>query len=129
MIASDLVSEFARVDATKQSDIHRFQEERDQILWVLATGKNDVGIDFVTPAQVSDVLRDIYQVAMPRQRISAILVKEKGTVARRRIDGRQHYKIMKRGEDQISSSIIAPVFIDPEAALSQIRSRGHLGNF
>jgi hypothetical protein len=121
MATSNLVSEFARADAAKWLDIHRFQQEREQILWVLATGKSEVGADFITPAQVSDVLRDIYQIEVPRQRISAILEKEKGTVAKRRIAGRKHYKIMKRGEDEVSSSIVAPVFVDPEAALSQIR--------
>jgi hypothetical protein len=115
-----LVSEFARVDAAEYADIHRLQNEREQSLWVMATSKNEVGIDFVTPAEISDVLRDRYHIAVPRQRISALLHKEKGTVARRRTNGKQYF-IMRKGEDEISSSMIAPIFIEPEAALSQIR--------
>jgi hypothetical protein len=121
MTASNLVSEFARVDAAKRSGIHHLQQEREQILWVLATGKNEVGVDSMTSAQISVVLRDSYHIAVPRQRVSALLEKEKGTVAKRRANGKLHFKIMKRGEEEVSSSIIAPIFIDPEAALSQIR--------
>lgn len=121
MVSDDLASDFASADAEGHRTIHQFQREREQVLYTLAAGKNEVGIEFMTPAQLSDVLRDCYHISVPRQRITALLSKEKGSVAKRRIAGKQHYKIMKKGEDEIRSSGITSVFIEPEAALSQIR--------
>jgi hypothetical protein len=50
MAAGNPAPEFARVDATKRADIHRLRKEREQILWVMATSKTEVGVDFLTPA-------------------------------------------------------------------------------
>ena len=89
-------TKFLRVDVSGLPDIHALANERLCVLWVLCAARKDPSLTLLTPAQISDILRDCCEIAISRQRVSAILAKETGTVARIRINGKQHFKIMKR---------------------------------
>lgn len=121
MTAKPHVRRFANLLSSEVSDLHRYKDERHQVLWVLAEAKVDVELSFLTPAQISDILCDYADINIPRQRVSAILEGERGTVARRRISKKRHFKIMKSGEDELNSSAPTSTLIDPENALSEIR--------
>lgn len=121
MTETDAVAAFKRINTQGLLDIHSLGSARLQVLWVLQAGKKHTTFDLLTPAQISDVLVDCYGVPVARQRVRAILVKEGETVSRRRIRGREYFKLMKAGEDLLQASTSAPILIDPARGLSGIR--------
>lgn len=104
-------------------DIHRL-EERQQVLWVLAAAKSEPRFDGFPAAEISDFLADRCAIAMSRQRVTALLKRERasGTVALTRRNRLAHFKIMKRGEDEIVSASASAILIDPSRALTSIRA-------
>jgi hypothetical protein len=75
----------------------------------------------LTSTQIAEILCEHCGIALPRQRVAAILEKEKGRIAVTRRGGRKYYKLMKVGEDELLGSGFQPMFIDPEKPLSSIR--------
>ena len=116
-----VLSAFNQLNTSALPDVHSLQHERLQIFWVLCAAKGQGALDTLTASQISMVLRDCCGVAISRQRVAAILSREGDTVAKRKLKGRQHFKLMKAGEDTLASSAVEPVFIDPAQALSNIR--------
>lgn len=94
-------------------DLHQL-DERLQVFWVLAVAKAEPLIEGLTSAQIAAILQEICGVAVTRQRIAAILEKARGFVAVNRRYGVKHFKLMKRGEDDLLGSPLQPIFIDPE---------------
>jgi len=88
---------------------------------VLAVAKDDPELAYMTPAQISDILCDREGIHVPRQRAAGILQKESRTVARKRYQGRNRYKIMKQGIEEIRPASLSSIYVDPELALTQIR--------
>lgn len=115
------VIRFAEAQSGDAGDPHRFDDDRRRVLWVLAEAKEIDELKFLTATQVSDILCECTGIDIPRQRAQAILEGESGTVARRRIAKRRHFRIMKAGEDELTSSSFTSTFVGPEKALSEIR--------
>jgi hypothetical protein len=80
------------------------------------------GGDYLTPSEISDILADCCGIAIPRQRVSSILEQAGAAVARRRTGKRNRYKIMKRGLDAFAAGSAGPLLVDPQNALTHIRS-------
>jgi hypothetical protein len=107
-----LVDLFRTVDPSglpRLSDL----DERRQMLWVLRAAQERLDVTVMTPSEISVVLRDVYGVDLSRQRIDATLAKEKGTVAKRKIDGRRGYQLMASGSAELDTVTSAALFIDP----------------
>src|SRR5258708_37112435 len=104
-------------------DIHQL-EERQQVLWVLADAKASPHFDGLTAAQVSDFLANRCEIAMSRQKVAAILEKERvsGTVTAVRRQHLAYFKIMRRGEDEIVHASTKAILIDPSKVLTGIRA-------
>jgi hypothetical protein len=104
-------------------DIHRM-EERQQVLWVLVATKADPHFDALSAAQISDFLANKCEIAMSRQKVIAILEKERaaGSVVMTQRKRLAHFKIMRRGEDEILSASTNAILIDPSKALTSIRA-------
>ncbi|MCT8999009.1 hypothetical protein [Chelativorans intermedius] len=102
-------------------DPHGLADDRLRVLWVLAAVREDPELAYMTPSQVADVLCDGEAIHVPRQRAAGILQKERGTVAKKRYQGRIHYRIMKQGLEEVAPASLSSVYVDPEQALSQIR--------
>jgi len=96
-------------------------DERLQVFWVLTAAKEEPALGDLTSTQVAGILQEICGIAMTRQRATAILEGSTGYVAARKRNGRKHFKIMKRGEDELFSNAVQPLYIDPEKALTGIR--------
>lgn len=112
---------FAEVRDVSLGEAHFLESDRLRIFWVLASVRDCQDLDYLTPADVSDILRDVQGIHLPRQRVSAILQQERGTVSRRRITGKNYYKIMKEGVDLVVPAIQTAIYVDPENALTHIR--------
>jgi hypothetical protein len=102
-------------------DIHQL-DSRQQVLWVLVMSKAESGQ--LTSAQISEILADRYGIAVSRQRVMAILEKERaaGTVAMTRRGGLAYFKVMYRGEEEVLRSSNRPILVEPTKALSSIRT-------
>jgi hypothetical protein len=67
------------------------------------------------------VLRDTYKIALPRQKIQALLAAERRTVARHKKAGVRAYQIMQAGVNEVAAAASTVVFVEPEQALNNIR--------
>jgi hypothetical protein len=129
MTRADIVAIFREIDTQDLPDIHPLGSARLHVLWVLLAGKTHGGVERLSPAQIADVLVDCYGISITRQRVRVILTKERETVCRRMIRGREYFSIMKAGVDLFQPSTFDPVFIDPSRALTEIRKvEGVLGD-
>jgi hypothetical protein len=112
---------FRTIDTNDLPDVHQL-DERLQVFWILTAAKRAPALGELTSSEVAGTLEEICRIAMSRQRAAAILESSKGYVASRKKNGRRHFKIMKRGEDEVSKNMAQPLFIDPEKALTSIRT-------
>ena len=94
----------------------------NRLFWVLHVASAKLGVPMLSAAEVSRVLRDVYGVMIPWQRVDALLVKEKGNaVAQRRKKGRRAFQIMQAGVHDLVAAAQTAIFIDPGQALTKIR--------
>jgi hypothetical protein len=96
--------------------------DRERVMWVLAVGKEKVGLVWMTPSQIAPVLRDVYGFPVPWQRVQAILAAEEGTIATSRKGGVRRHQIMQPGLDELLAKGPDVVFIEPTKALTGLRS-------
>lgn len=96
-------------------------DERLQMFWVLRAASEQLDVAAMTPAEISIVLRDAYGIDLARQRIEGTLAAEKGTVAKRKINGRRAYQLMVAGSEELDSSSSAALFIDPARGYTGLR--------
>lgn len=102
-------------------DVHDLPGDRLRLLWILSRAEEISGSPLMTPAEISNVLRDAHQINVPWQRVEAILAREDDAVARRKKGGRRAYQLMRSGLSEIQSLSSGVVVINPEQALSSIR--------
>jgi hypothetical protein len=95
-------------------------DDRLRAFWVLRVGQI-VGMDVMTPAEISTVLRDVYSIDLPRQRAEGILSRESGTVAKRKKNRKKAYQLMGTGSKQLGKIGTAVTFIEPTQAFSKLR--------
>jgi hypothetical protein len=96
--------------------------DRERVLWVLGVGKEKAGRVWLTPGEVSVVLRDVYGFPLSRQKAQALIAAERGTVATSRKGGVRRHQIMQPGLDELLAKGPDVVFIEPDRALSGLRS-------
>jgi hypothetical protein len=117
--AQSTIDAFRSADASELPELAPL-EERHKVFWVLKLGQ-DLGVETMSPSQVSNVLRDVYGYDVPRQRIESMLAAENGTVARRRRDKRRVYQLMAPGVEELDGTGSAVVFIEPSRGFSGLR--------
>jgi hypothetical protein len=93
-------------------------------IWVLWVGKEALNYPWLTPAQVSDALRDIFGTLVMRQKVEALLsrARDDRQVARRTVGGRRRYQVMEAGIAAVRSVETSVLFITPEDSLTSIRA-------
>jgi hypothetical protein len=104
-------------------DIHQL-EERQQVFWALVAAKSFPHFDGLSAVQISEFLANRCEIAMSRQKVAAILEKERisGTVTMTRRQRLAYFRIMRRGEDEIVRASAKAILIDPSKALTSIRA-------
>ena len=75
----------------------------------------------MTPAEISLVLRDVYGISVPRQKIEAALSTRQAAVVRRKRNGLRAYQLMQAGVEELAAKAAVVIFVDPQQALSKIR--------
>jgi hypothetical protein len=114
-------------DAFRAADISEFAKlgglsDRERVLWVLGVGKEKAGRVWLTPGEVSLVLRDVYGFPLSWQKVQALIAVERGTVATSRRGGARRHQIMQPGLDELLAKGPDVVFIEPDKALTGLRS-------
>jgi hypothetical protein len=117
-----LVAAFRTVNLDGLPSLASMSGDRERILWVLLVAKEKLDERHLTAPQASAVLRDVYGIHVPWQRAQAILAGERDTVAAQRRAGRRYYQLMQPGTQAVVASGPDVVFIEPDKALSGIRS-------
>jgi hypothetical protein len=110
---------FAHAKVDDLPDPHEL-DDRLRVFWVLRVGQT-VGMDVMTPTEISTVLRDVYSIDLPRQRVEGILSRESGTVAKRKKAKKRAYQLMGTGSKQLDTIGTAVTFIEPTQAFSKLR--------
>lgn len=110
---------FANAHVDDLPDPHEL-DDRLRAFWVLRVGQI-VGMDVMTPAEVSTVLRDVYSIDVPRQRVEGILSRESGTVAKRKKSSKRAYQLMRTGSRELDGIGTAVTFIEPTQAFTKLR--------
>lgn len=118
----DLAPAFRDADASDLPEIGSIADPRLQALWTLHVGKARAGVPMMTPAEMSAVLRDVFGIALPRQKIEGMLASEKHAVARRKKSKKRAYQIMQVGIDEVEGIASSVLLIDPERALTSLRA-------
>jgi hypothetical protein len=122
MTLASLIEAFDQLDLAQLPDPHELETDRLQTLWILAGVKRIESVDTITADEVSSVLRDRFGISVSRQRVTAILDAEDGdTVARVGRKKPARFKLMEKGDREVCSAEIQPLFVDPRNALSSIR--------
>jgi len=123
-----LVASFRGADTSGLPEVGSIADPRIQMLWTLHFGQARAGVSMMTPAEISTVLRDVYGVALPRQKIEGVLAREKKCVAKRKKDRKRAYQIMQSGIDEVEGISSSVLLIQPESALTSLRAtEGILG--
>jgi hypothetical protein len=135
-MSSPLHPDFSTVDVSAFPPLSAMPDDSTRCLWILWIAKESLASPWLVPAQVSDELRDVYGVSVPRQRAEALLSRAKAgnIVARRVIGGRRFYQVMDTGIAAVKSVETSVMFITPEQSLTSIRAvedllgtlRGHV---
>jgi hypothetical protein len=117
------VASFTRLDVGVLPDVHALSDEARQVFWVLTACKTDPLLEWSSPGEISDILRDCARIDIPRQRVGSILERERkqGAVSRQRKNGKRKHMIMRPGEERLITSPIATMFVDPTQAFSATR--------
>lgn len=110
---------FANANIDDLPDPHEL-DDRHRSFWTLRVGKS-LGMDTMTPAEVSTVLRDVFSIDVSRQRIEGILSGEERTVAKRKKGGKRAYQLMEIGSKELDGISTAVTFIEPTQAYSKLR--------
>jgi hypothetical protein len=110
---------FANANVDDLPDPHEL-DDRLRAFWVLRVG-HELGIDVLTPTEIATVLRDVYSINLPRQRVEAILSRESGTVAKRKKNKKRGYQLMGIGSKELDKIGSAVVFIEPSQAFTKLR--------
>jgi len=116
----ELVDQFKAMGDPGLPDINALADERLRSLWVLYAAKEQLARPWLTAAEISLVLRDVYGIDVSRQRVQGILGAERGTVARKTTNGRRFFQIMRIGIGEVTAAR-SVIFIDPDNALSRLR--------
>jgi hypothetical protein len=113
---------FQRLDLTGLPDVHELPHDRLRVLWILVAAKRAPALEWLSAAEISRIARDCCSLAIPRQRVAAILQKESSTVAKTKKNKVRMFKIMMSGEDLILSNARRILFIQPSQAFSGLKS-------
>lgn len=101
-------------------NIHALEDDRLRSMWILHAAKEHLATPWMTAADISTALRDVYGINVSRQRVQAIVGGEKGTVARKTVKGRRLFQLMQTGSDEVTAAR-SVIFVEPDNALSRLR--------
>jgi hypothetical protein len=116
--------DFRAADVSNFPPLSALPDDATRCFWTLWVAKEAADCPWTTPAQVSEGLRDVYGVSVPRQRAEALLsrARESGMVARRVTGGRRYYQVMDAGIAAVRNVETSVLFITPEQSLTSIRA-------
>jgi hypothetical protein len=118
-----LANRFKGADLRDLPSLAAMPDDRRKSLWLMLVGRErlDPAVR-LTPHEISVVLRDAYGIAITRQRVTSLFASERAAVAHRRRGGQVEYQLMESGAAEVLASGPDVVFIEPDTALTGIRT-------
>lgn len=99
-----------------------FAEDLERCLLIMLTAHEHLGIESLTPHEISKALLDGFRIDIPRQRVQSLLEGNKELALRRTVSGKRKYQILHAGERRVKSvKSMDFLFIQPESALTSVR--------
>lgn len=119
---STMIQRFEAADVTDLPALGAMRDDAARAYWVLLVGRDRADQARMTAHEIAMVLQDVYGVVVPRQRITGLFGRERRTIARRRRGRQREYQLMDAGAQIVLGAGSSVVFIQPEEALSGIRT-------
>jgi hypothetical protein len=119
---STILQRFKAANLENLPSLNAMSDDAAQVFWVLLIGRDRAEQARMTAHEIGMVLQDVYGVMVPRQRITGLLDRERRTIARRRRGRQTEYQLMDEGAQIVLRAGPDVVFIQPEQALSGIRT-------
>jgi len=99
----DIAKQFMGVDTSDLPDFNNCETTLEMGLWVLATGKDKLGIQKLTAKQIAIVLRDAKEVSVDTNSIVRAFARAGKQVFTHRENGKVLYQIMMSGKEHLLS--------------------------
>lgn len=97
-------------------------DDIERVLLVMLAAHDHLGIDSLTPHEISIALRDGFRLDVPRQRVQSLLDSNRDLALSRKARGKRKYQILDAGERRVKTAGTTDVlFIQPENALTRVR--------
>jgi hypothetical protein len=119
---STVLERFKAANLENLPSLGAMSDDMARVFWVLLIGRDRAEQARMTAHEIGIVLQDVYAVMVPRQRITGLLDRERRAVARMRRGGQTEYQLMDQGAQIVLQAGPDVVFIQPEQALSGIRT-------
>lgn len=102
-------------------DPHELETDPQRIFWGLRVASASLKRSFVSSAEISDALATVGRLAISRQKVASTLDAARGAVRRKKIAGKWHYELMRKGEEAIGDGGPGAIMVDPSNGLEAIR--------
>lgn len=120
---TSLIERFAAADLKDLPSVHAMPDVRRMGLWVMLVGRERLDPPVrLTAHEISVVLRDVFGVRVSRQQLAAIFAGDRLAIVQRRRRDLVEYQLMQSGAEEVLKSGPDVVFIEPDSALTGIRT-------
>lgn len=103
-------------------DLHALERVEDKALWCLCFSKDKVGVEYLSPAEISVILADVFEISAGEDAIRKALTRAAGKVHSRQVAHVTKFSIMKPGRESVSAAVKNRVLVvDPTQALAAVR--------
>jgi hypothetical protein len=121
-VPADYRTKFEQADITDLPPLNSLATDRLKILWVLGVARKDPDTTYLSAAQISDLLLNVYDMVVTRQRVRSILGDERRTIHSKQANGSWSYRLVAEGLKELSNTPATVILVNPQESFSGIRS-------
>jgi len=102
-------------DVADLPDIHALQRIEDKALWVLIFTKDKINVDYLSAAEVSTILSDVFEVSVDESAIRMALTRARDKVHSKDFGRTRKFSVMKPGREHLSRvTRDSVIIVDPQ---------------
>jgi len=102
-------------DVSGLPDLHAMERVEGQALWALAFMKDKVGVDYLSAAEISAILADVFELSADESAVRMALTRSGGKVYSKRFGRTMKFSIMKSGREYLSLACSdSAIIVDPQ---------------
>ena len=108
-------------------DVYALERVEHKALWCLWFAKDKVGIEYLSAAEISTILADIFEVSAEESAIRMALTRAREKVHTRTLRQTKRFSIMQAGRDSLDAATVNRAFVvDPAQQHTSIRKIAEL---